>query len=86
MFAQVVNSLILKFRDIAIFAAKISISFPEAGWVCQVSFVYIIATNYVNCHRENLRENRESTGNLKIQFEWVLCSSIHVVGQLGLIN
>ena len=35
------------------------------------SFVYVIVTNYVNWHRENLRSDRENTGNLKIQFEWV---------------
>ena len=45
--------------------------FPEAGKVGQVSFVYVIATNYVNCHRENLQLDRENTGNLKMQFEWV---------------
>ena len=31
LFSQVVNSLILKVKDIAIFAAKIPIFFPEAG-------------------------------------------------------
>ena len=41
LFAQVVNSLILKVKDTAIFAAK-------------VSFVYVIVTNDVNWHRENL--------------------------------
>ena len=45
--------------------------FPEAGRVCHVSFVYVIATNSVNWHRENLPVDRENTGNLKIQFEWV---------------
>ena len=30
-FAQVVNSLMTKVKDIAIFAGKISIFFPEAG-------------------------------------------------------
>ena len=38
---------------------------------CQVSSVYVILTNYVNWQRENLRSDRENTGNLKIQFEWV---------------
>ena len=38
LFAQVVNSLILKVKDIAIFAAKISIG----------SFVCVIVTNYAN--------------------------------------
>ena len=73
LFAQVVNSLILKVRDTAIFAAKISTFFPEVGQVCQVSFVYVIVTNDVNWHRVNLRLDRENTGNLKIQFEWVPC-------------
>ena len=45
--------------------------FPEAGYVCQVSSVYVIVTNYGNWHREKLQLDRESTGNLKIQFEWV---------------
>ena len=27
--------------------------------------------NHVNWHRENLLSDRENTGNLKIQFEWV---------------
>ena len=33
--------------------------------------MYVIVTNYGNWHRENLRLDRENTGNLKIQFEWV---------------
>ena len=75
LFAQVVNSLILKVKDILIFAGKISIFFPEAGQVCQVSFEYLILiiTNYVNWHRGNLRLDRENTGNLKMRFEWVPC-------------
>ena len=44
--------------------------FPEAGLVC---FVYVKATNYGNWHREKLWLDRENTGNLKIQFEWVPC-------------
>ena len=75
LFAQVVNSLILKvkLKDIVIFAAKISIFSPRSLIGLQVSFVYVIVTNYVNWHRENLRLNNEKTGknrgNLKIQFE-----------------
>ena len=46
---------------------------PEPGYFCQVSSVYLILTNYVNWHREILRTDRENTGNLKIQFEWVPC-------------
>ena len=40
-FAQVVNSLILKLKDILKFAANISKICFEAGYVYQVSFVYI---------------------------------------------
>ena len=36
--------------------------FPKAGYVCQVIFVYVIVTNYVNWHRENLRSDREKPG------------------------
>ena len=68
LLAQVVNVLILKVKDIAIVPAKKSIFF-QTGKVCQVSSVYVILTNYVNWHRENLRSDRENTGNLKIQFE-----------------
>ena len=32
---------------------------------------YVIVTNYVNWYRENLWLDRENSGNLKIQFEWV---------------
>ena len=35
--------------------------------------MYVIVTNHVNWHRENLRSDRENTGNLKTQFEWVPC-------------
>ena len=38
---------------------------------CQVSVVYVIVTNHVNWQRENLLSDREKTGNLKMQFEWV---------------
>ena len=41
--------------------------------VCRVSFVYVIVTNRVNWHRENLPSDREKTGNLKMQFECVPC-------------
>ena len=33
----------------------------KAEYVCQVSSVYAILTNYVNWHRENLRSDRENT-------------------------
>ena len=35
--------------------------------------MYVIVTNHVNWHRENLQLDRENTGNLKIHFEWVPC-------------
>ena len=41
-------------------------------------FVYVIVTDHINLHRENLQSdgmNRENTKNLKMQFEWVPCFS-----------
>ena len=39
--------------------------------------MYVIVTNHVNWHRENLQsdmeKNWENTGNLKMKFEWVPC-------------
>ena len=35
--------------------------------------MYVLLTNYVNWHRENLQSHRENTGKFKIQFEWVPC-------------
>ena len=58
-FAQVLNSLILIVKDISIFAVKISPEKIEAG---SVSFVYVIVTNHINWHRENLQSNRENSG------------------------
>ena len=46
-------------KDSAIFAAK------KAGYLCQVSFVYVKITNYVNRHSENLRLDIDNTGNLE---------------------
>ena len=59
-FSQILNSLILKVKEILIFAAKISI-FSFFFKVCQVSFMSVIVTNHVNWHRENLRLDREIT-------------------------
>ena len=56
---------------ISIFAAKIPPKNVEAGYVYQVSLVYVIVTNHVNWHREYLQSDRENTGNLKIQVKWV---------------
>ena len=36
-------------------------------------FCVCIVTNHVNWHRDNLPLERENTGNLKMQFEWVPC-------------
>ena len=33
----------------------------------------VIVTNHVNWHIENLRSDRENTGNLKRKLEWVPC-------------
>ena len=60
-FAKVINSLILKVKDILIIAAKIP------------SFVYVIVTNHVHWHRGYLQSDRENTGNFKMKFEWVPC-------------
>ena len=35
--------------------------------------MYVKVANYGNWHREKLQLDRENTGNLKIQFEWVPC-------------
>ena len=51
-------------------AVKIS-NFCFQSLVCQVNFVYVIVTNHVNWHRENVLLDRENTRNLKMQFEWV---------------
>ena len=77
-FAQVVNSLILKVKDTAIFATKISIFSPRS-WIGLPSQFHVIVTNDVNWYRENLRLDRENTGNLKIQFEWVPCRLVGVL-------
>ena len=63
----------LKVKDISIFAAKISQKIVKQDHACQVSFVYVKVTNYINWHKQNLRldrKSRENTGNLKMQFEW----------------
>ena len=35
--------------------------------------MYVIVTNHMKWHRENLRSDRENTGNLKMKFEWGPC-------------
>ena len=70
-FAQVVNSLILKVKDISIFAARIS-NFVSNLDKSAKSFLCIIVTNHANWHGE-ICTDRENTGNLKMRFEWVPC-------------
>ena len=53
--AQDVNSLTLNVMNIAMLAAMIFMFFLEAGYICQVSFVYVIhvihvVTSHVNWH------------------------------------
>ena len=47
LFAQVLNSLILKVKNIVILAAIISKFSLQSGYICQVSFVYVILINHV---------------------------------------
>ena len=60
LFAQVINSLILKVKNIA--AKKIFFFFSKE--ICQICFVFVIVTYHVDRHRENSRLDRENTGNL----------------------
>ena len=57
MYAQVVNFVILKVKDIAIFAAKMSILLRS--WICLPS--QLIVRNHVNWHRENLQSDGKKT-------------------------
>ena len=60
-FTQVVNSLILKVKDISIFAAiSIFLKLDKSALV-----------SHLNWHRGKLQLAGENTGNLKMQFEWV---------------
>ena len=81
LFAQAVNSLILKVKDTAIFAAKISIFFsrsliglPSQICVCNSHKLCKLAEEKFAVGQGKIREN---TGNLKIQFEWVPCIDIY---------
>ena len=75
LFAQVVNSLIIKVKDIAIFATKIPIfsrswtGLPRQFCVRNSHKFYTLAQGKFAVRRG---KNMENTGNLKIQFEWVL--------------
>ena len=74
---KVVNSLILKVKDISIFAAKISnfflnwISLLSQGCVCNSHKSRKLAQAKFAVGQGKIREN---TGNLKMQFEWVPCA------------
>ena len=46
LYAQVVNSRILKIKDIAIFSAKLFNFFLEVGYVCQDEVMYKLVTNH----------------------------------------
>ena len=67
---EVLNFLVLKIKDIAIFAAIFPNFFFRTVCVCHVSFAYETFSNHRNLHRENLRSGRENAGNLKIHFKW----------------
>ena len=79
LFAQVVNSLILKVKDVVIFAVKISI-FSQKLEMSESQFCVF------NSHKlSKLAQgtfvvgpgpNRDNRGNFKIQFEWVSCSTL----------
>ena len=71
IFAQVVNYLKPKVKDIAILLRKFP--FFSRSWIGLPIQFYVctIVTNYGNWHRENLRLDRVNAGNLKIQFAWV---------------
>ena len=85
-FAQVVNSLILKVKDILKLAVKFSkqnlslISLPSHFFLC-------------NSHKSRQfeqgkfavgqRKNRENTGNLKMQIEWVPCKERGLLGGIS---
>ena len=72
-FAQVVNSLILKVKDISKFATKIS---PK-NVTLEKSAKSVLCNSHKSCKLAQGKfafgqgKNRKNTGNLKIQFEWV---------------
>ena len=74
-FAQVVNSLLLKVKDISIFAAKIS-NFFCLSWMSLPS-QFCVCDSHKSCKLAQGKfavgqgKNRENTGNLKMQCEWV---------------
>ena len=69
LFAQVVNSLILKVKDITIFAVKIPSLFRS--WIylpSQFCICRLILTNHKNSHKEKFAIGKVKTG--KIQGMW----------------
>ena len=77
MLAQVVNALILKVKDIAIFAANKILFFPPRSWIGLPSQFCVCDSHKLCKLAQGKFEVRlrwvENTGNLKIQFEWVPC-------------
>ena len=69
MLAQVVNALILKVKDIAIFAGKKSFFFPRSWIGLPNQFCVCNSHNLCKLTKGHLWSDRENTGNLKIQFE-----------------
>ena len=53
--------------------------FKQIWITLPIFFVYVIVTNHVNWHRENLQLDREKTGKTQGQYEWVPCISTQLV-------
>ena len=58
-FSQVVNSLIVKVKDILLYATKVSNFFFKVVLSAKSVFYYVTVTNHINWHREDLRLDRE---------------------------
>ena len=75
--AQVVNSLILKVKEISKFATKISKSFLKLDKSAKlVLCIHVIVTNHINWHMANLPLDKEKQGTHREfkRFEWVPCN------------
>ena len=77
LYNQVLNSLILKIKDIVIFSRNFQISYQEVT-VCQVSFAYEMGHKLLGIGTEKICSHiegggggggRKNTGNLKMKFE-----------------
>ena len=55
---------IVKVKDISTFAAKIS------------NFMYVIVTNHIDCHGDNLQPDREKTGKCNLSGDPQIPSSL----------